>query len=201
MVSILPFQAIQNTFRLEEITNNYYQQLEDERKKRIAAVQTLTISKHNLAKAKRKLTAEEQACRSADSALEGVERQAEDQRRCLREANEELNAAKEQIAALKKQLEETQKLKDQADKSKAEAEEAMDEAEQKGYDLRVAETEETLKAEVSVVCRIYCAQTWDEALNRAGVKASSELRKAKNVFYPSAIRASNPSSTQNEVTP
>ena len=106
IVLILPFQAIQNTFRLEEISNNYYQQLEDERKKRIAAIQTLTLSKHNLAKAKKKLTAEEQARRSTNSALEGAERQAEDQRRRLREANEELNAAREQMAALKKQLEE-----------------------------------------------------------------------------------------------
>ena len=113
---------------------------------------------------KKKLTAEEQACRSVDSALEGAQRQAKDQRKCLCEANEELNATKEQLAALKKLLEETQRLKDQAEKSKeeaekarVEAEKAMDEAKQKGYDLGVAETEENLRAEVPVVCRIYCA--------------------------------------------
>ena len=39
-----------------------------------------------------------------------------------------------------------------------------------------------------MVCRIYCAKAWDEALNRAGVEASSELRKPENVFYPEAIR-------------
>ena len=76
------------------------------------------------------------------------------------------------MVALKKQLEETQRLKDQAEKSKAdvekarvEAEKARDEAEQKGYDLEVAEIEETLRAKVPAVCQIYCAQTWDEALN------------------------------------
>ena len=70
------------------------------------------------------------------------------------------------MAALKKQLEEAQRLKDQADKSKAEAEKAKietekarDEAEQKGYDLGVAETKETLKAEVPTVCRNYYTQT------------------------------------------
>ena len=70
------------------------------------------------------------------------------------------------MAALKKQLEEAQRLKDQADKSKAKAEKAKietekarDEAEQKGYDLGVAETEETLKAEVPAVCRNYYTQT------------------------------------------
>ena len=95
------------------------------------------------------------------------------------------------MATLKKQLEEAQRLKDQAKKSKVEPEKAKievektrDEAKQKGYDLGVVETEETLRAEVPVVCRNYCAQTWDEALNRARVEASSELRKAKNLYYP-----------------
>ena len=77
----------------------------------------------------------------------------------------------------------------------------MNEAEKKGYDLGVDETEETLRAEVLMVCCIYYAQTWNEALNRAGVKASSELRKAENVFYPPAICTSDPPSTQFEVTP
>ena len=109
------------------------------------------------------------------------------------------------MAALKKQLEEAQRLKDQAEKSKAEAEKARievekarDEVEQKGYDLGVVETKETFRAEVPAVCRIYCAQTWDETLNRAGVEASSKLRKPENVFYPSTIRASDLPSAQDE---
>ena len=111
------------------------------------------------------------------------------------------------MAALREQLDEAQRLKDQAEKAKAEAEKARveakkarDEAEQKGYDLGVVETEETLRAEVPAVCRIYCAQTWNEALNRAKVEASSELRKADNIYYPPAIRASDLPSTQSEVS-
>ena len=77
----------------------------------------------------------------------------------------------------------------------------MNEAEQKGYEIGVVETEETLRAEVPMVCRIYCAQTWYEALNRAGVEASSELRRPENVFYPEAIRPSAPPSNQAEATP
>ena len=96
--------------------NNYYNQLEDERKRRLSAVQTLTISEQDLAKTKKKLVAEEQARKSADSALEGFQKQAEDQRKRLREANEELKAAREQVAVLKKHLEETQKLRDKAGK-------------------------------------------------------------------------------------
>ena len=52
-----------------------------------------------------------------------------------------------------------------------------------------------------MVCCINYAQTWDEALNRAGVEVSSELRKAENVFYPEAIRTSAPPSSQAEDTP
>ena len=62
-----------------------------------------------------------------------------------------------------------------------------DRAVQEGYDIGVAETEETLKAEVSGVCRNYCSQVWKEALNQAGVEASSTFRKTENIYYPSAI--------------
>jgi len=48
------------------------------------------------------------------------------------------------------------------------------------------------------VCRTYCAQTWDEALNRARVKASFKLRRPKNIYYPPAIRASDLPSIQGE---
>ena len=51
------------------------------------------------------------------------------------------------------------------------------EAEQHDYDVGVAEIKDALRAKVPTMCRTYCAQTWDEALNRAGVEASSKLRK------------------------
>ena len=43
----------------------------------------------------------------------------------------------------------------------------------------MAETKEALRVEVLGVCRTYCAQVWDEALNQAGVEASSVLRRQK----------------------
>ena len=152
-----------------------------------------------------KLTEEERAIKSAESALEGIQKQTEDQRQLLCDAKEQLASSKEQIAALRKKLEEAQNLKDQAkrlkdeaEKAKMEVEKARDEAEQHGYDVGVAETEETLRAEVPTVCRTYCAQTWNEALNRAGVEASSELRRPENIYYPLAIWASDFSSIQGE---
>ena len=61
--------------------------------------------------------------------------------------------------------EQAKRSREEAERAKVEAKQAMNEAEHKGYEIGVAETEETLRAEVPMVCRIYCAQTWDEALN------------------------------------
>ena len=59
------------------MTNSLSQQLDDERKRRVAAVQTLTNAENSNANLKKKLTAKEQARKSADAALKGAERQAE----------------------------------------------------------------------------------------------------------------------------
>ena len=65
---------------------------------------------------------------------------------------------------------EAEKAKAQA-QAQAQAERERDEAEQHGYDVGVAETEDALRAEVPAVCRAYYTQTWEEALNRAGIDA------------------------------
>ena len=66
--------------------------------------------------------------------------------------------------------------------------------------MGVAETEDAFRAEVPVVCREYCALTWQEALNRAGVESSSELRKFENIYFLPAIRASTPFAPQGEIS-
>ena len=75
-------------------------------------MQTLNVVKQSNAKLKEKLANEEHTWKSADSALEGAQKQAENQRKLMREANDQLAAFKEQLATLKKQLEEAQRLKD-----------------------------------------------------------------------------------------
>ena len=171
------------------------QQLDDERKRRVVTMQTLTIAKNSNADLRKKLTAEEQARKSTNAALKGAETQAESQRKLTNEAKEQLAASKKQVAALKQQLEEAKRLKDQAEKArmqaeedKAKAEREKDEAEQYGYDVSVVETEDTLRAEVPAICHAYCTQTWEEALNQAGVEASSQLRKPESIVFPLALR-------------
>ena len=126
----------------------------------------------------------------------------------MHEANDQLAASKEQLATLKKQLEEAQKLKDQAEKAKAEVEKAKvevekekDEAEQHGYDVGVAKTEDTLRAEVSAICRAYCAQTWEEALNRAGIDAFFQAEKARKYLLPSSHTSFRPCSQSKGSSP
>ena len=65
----------------------------------------------------------------------------------------------------------------------------------------MAKTEDNLRAEVPAVCRAYYAQTREEALNWAGIDASSELRRSENIFFPPAIRALGLAPNQKEVAP
>lgn len=76
--------------------------------------------------------------------------------------------AKEQIANLERKLEEAEKARDQA--------------EQDGYEVGVNKTEEALRAEVVGVCKTYCLQVWNEALNQARVEAFSALRRAVHLL-------------------
>ena len=50
------------------------------------------------------------------------------------------------------------------------------------------ETEARLTAEVTVVYRDYCAETYYETLDRTGVPTNSDLRRANKVYYPEDIR-------------
>ena len=166
-ITLIPFsfqKVVQSTFRMEKMYHSVSQQVDDERKRRVAVVQTLAISEDSNADLRQKLKAEEQARKSSDSALKGAETQAESQRKLANEIKGQLVAAKEQMAALKQQLEEANKLKDLAEKAKLQAKEdkvkakkERDEAEQHGYDVGVAETEDALRAEVPTVCHAYCA--------------------------------------------
>ena len=56
------------------------------------------------------------------------------------------------------------------------------------YERGVGETEARLIAEVTVVCRDYCFETYYKALDRAGVPADSDLRRVYKVYYPEDIK-------------
>ena len=88
-------KAVQSTFRMEKMYHSISPQLDDERKRRITAVQTLTIAENSNADLKQKLKAEEQARKSAEAAVKGAETQAESQRKLINEAKEQLAVSQE----------------------------------------------------------------------------------------------------------
>ncbi|XP_065626829.1 uncharacterized protein LOC136066439 [Quercus suber] len=172
-------QVVQASFRAKEMTNYCHRRMKEEEGRRIAAVEAFNVAEKSIQELKKKLQEEEKERKYAAAALENAEKQVKSQRQLLRNAEDQLASFKTQVATLKKKLEEVEKAKALVEKAKEEAEKAKEEAEKHGYDVRVAETEDTLKAEVLAICRTYCALTWGEALNQAGVEASSVLRKAK----------------------
>ena len=80
--------------------------MDDERKRRVQAIQLFNITDQNIKNLRKKLAGEEKARKSVDVALEGAERQAEKQRQLLREAKDQLPSSQKQLVALKKKLEE-----------------------------------------------------------------------------------------------
>ena len=68
------------------------------------------------------------------------------------------------------------------------AQEAAKATETVAYERGVLETEARLTAEVIVVCRDYYAETYNQALDWAGVPADFDLRKADQVYYPEDIK-------------
>ena len=159
--------------------------MKEEEGRHNAVMEAFNVAERSIQELKRKLQEEERERKSAATALDSTEKQAEGQRVLFCNAEDQLAASKTQIVALKKKLKEAEKARELAEK-------ARDQAKQVGYDLGVAETEEAPRVEVSRVCRNYCSQIWNKALNQAGVEALSVLRKAKSVYFPPTIRESIP---------
>ena len=68
------FQVVQAPFRVEEITNSCYRQLDDERTRRVAVVESFNIADQSNKDLRNKLIEEERARKSAESALEGAQK-------------------------------------------------------------------------------------------------------------------------------
>ena len=82
-----------------------------------------------------------------------------------------------------------------------EAKSSKEKAKEEAYDLGVAETHATLKAQVPGVCRLYYSQVWNKALRQARCEGSFDLWKVENVYYPPAIQETARASSEVEVAP
>ena len=113
--------------------------------------------------------------------MKSAEAQAEDQRKEL--YTTQLNLATEKAAVMDLQP----KLKG-AEETLKMAQEATIAAETSAYERGVLETETRLTVEVTAVCREYHAETYNQALDRAGIPPDSNLRKTDQVYYPEDLR-------------
>ena len=70
------------------MANSCSRQLEDERNRRVVAVEAFNIADQSTQDLRNKLNEEEKARRNADSALKSAQKQVEDQRLLLRKAKD-----------------------------------------------------------------------------------------------------------------
>ena len=56
------------------------------------------------------------------------------------------------------------------------------------YERGMQEIETRLTIEVTAVCREYCAETYSQALDRAGIPVDSDLRRTDQVYYLEDLR-------------
>ena len=142
------------------------------------ALGTVNHEKSQLAE---KLKVAESVCQSAEVGLKSAEAQAEDQCKQLYTTQINLATEKATVLDLKAELQKAQE-------ALKVAKEATKAAEAAAYKRGVLETEARLTAEVTVVCRDYCAETYFQALDQGGIPANSDLRRADQVYYPKDIR-------------
>ncbi|XP_023903385.1 uncharacterized protein LOC112015237 [Quercus suber] len=140
--------VVQATHNAEEIVISSHKAMKEEEGKCVAVVKAFELAKKKSQYLNAKLVEADRDKKSAEAALDMAKRQAEAQRKQLCQAEDELSVAKIQIKVLTKKLEEVEKAKKQDD-----------------YDVGVVEIEETLRVEVSKVCKFYCLQVWNEALD------------------------------------
>ena len=113
--------------------------------------------------------------------MKSAEAQAKDQLKELYPT--QLNLATKKAAVLDLQP----KLKG-AEEALKMAQEATIAAETSAYERGVLEMETRLNVEVTAICREYCAETYNQALNRAGIPPDSDLRKTDQVYYLEDLR-------------
>ena len=136
---------------------------------------------HEKTQLAKKLKVAENGWKSVEVGLKSAEAQAEDQRKEL--YTTQLKLATKKAAVLDLQA----KLKGAEEALKV-AQEAATAVETLAYERGVQETETRLTAEVTAVCKEYCAETYNQALDRARIHADSDLRRIDQVYYPEDLR-------------
>ena len=147
----------------EEWVNDTRNEARVEANLRVDANKALGAAEQKNKELASKLAAEERAHLNVEVGLKNVE----DQRKKLHLIEIELATQRQLVLDLKAEL---QKSKEATWVAK----EVSEAAETASYERGVQETEIRLADELAEVCRDYCKEVWAEALNQAGVPATSE---------------------------
>ena len=139
---------------VEDWVRSANNKLDIETQNRHNVKKAIGVANHEKTQLAEKLKAVESARKSTEAGLKNVEAQAEDQ--CKELYTTQLNLATEQAAVLDLKA----KLQ-KADEALKVAQEAATAVETSAYERGVLETKARLTAEVIVVCREYCAETYN----------------------------------------
>ena len=170
IILVISMQVTQQVYMAEDWVRNANNKLYIETQSRHDVEKALGVANHKKTQLAEMLKAVERTQKSAEAGLKNAEAQAEDQRKEL--YTTQLNLATEQAVVLD--------LKDKLQKAEEAlkvAQEATTAVETSAYERGVLEMEARLTAEVTVVCREYCAETYNQALDQAGILADSDLRR------------------------
>ena len=174
-------QVTQQVYVAEDWVRNAHNKFDAEAQSQCKVEKALGIANHEKMLLAEKFKAAESACQSAKVGLKTAEAQAEDQRKQLYTTQINLATEKAVVLDLKAELQKSQE-------ALKVAQEAAKATEAATYERGVLEMEARLIAEVTVVCRDYCVETYYQALDRAGVPADSDLRRADQIYYLEDIR-------------
>ena len=173
---VISSQVTQQVYVAEDWVRSATTNLNAEIQNRYDIEKALGTANHEKTQIAEKLKVAKNGRKSAEARLKSSEAQVENQRKEL--YTTQLNLATEKTAVLDLQA----KLK-RAEKALKVAQEAATATETLAYERGVQETKRRLTAEVTAVCREYCAETYSQALDRAGIPADSNLRRTDQVYY------------------
>ena len=151
-------QVTQQVYVAEDWVRNAHNKFDAEAQSQCKVEKALGIANHEKMLLAEKFKAAESACQSTKVGLKTAEAQAEDQRKQLYTTQINLATEKAVVLDLKAELQKSQE-------ALKVAQEAAKATEATAYERRVLEMEASLTAEVTMVCRDYCAETYYQALD------------------------------------
>ena len=143
-----------------------HNKLDIETQNRHNVEKALGVANHEKTQLAEKLKAVESAHQSAEARLKNAKTQAEDQSKELYTTQLNLATGQATVLDLKAKLQ-------KAEEALKVGQEAAKASETLAYERGVLETEARLTAEVTVVCREYYAETYNQALDWAGIPEES----------------------------